>query len=130
MAAAKARGKLTYIRGFCPREPLDLEDYFLDTTALKANIHFPVDWVWLRDGVRTLMKATMLIREQGLKGRMEPPQEFLRRINRLSLAMTHQRRGADSRQGRKLLWPFLFFLSPVPPFARLRPCCIQSTGLR
>ncbi|MEW5959549.1 MAG: hypothetical protein AB1801_17635 [Chloroflexota bacterium] len=83
------------------REPLDLEAYFLDTTALKANIHFPVDWVLLRDGVRTLMKATLLIRNQGLKGRMEPPQEFLRRINRLSMAMTHQRRGAESRKGRK-----------------------------
>jgi hypothetical protein len=83
------------------REPLDLEDYFLDTTALKANIHFPVDWVLLRDGVRTLMKSTLLIREQGLKGRMEPPQEFLRRINRLSMEMTHQRRSADSRKGRK-----------------------------
>ena len=83
------------------REPLDLEEYFLDTTALRANIHFPVDWVLLRDGVRTLMKATTLIRNQGLKGRMQPPPEFLRRINRLSLAMTHQRRAADSRKGRK-----------------------------
>ena len=83
------------------REPLDLEEYFLDTTALKANIHFPVDWVLLRDGVRTLMKATTLIRDQGLKGRMQPPQEFLRRINRLSIEMTHQRRAADCRRGRK-----------------------------
>ena len=83
------------------REPLDLEAYFLDTTALKANIHFPVDWVLLRDGVRTLMKATTLIRAQGLKGRMPPPQEFLRRINRLSIEMTHQRRTVDGRRGRK-----------------------------
>ena len=30
------------------KEPLDLESYFLDTTCLKANIHFPVDWVLLR----------------------------------------------------------------------------------
>ena len=83
------------------REPLDLEEYFLDTTALRANIHFPVDWVLLRDGVRTLMKATTLIRHHGLKARMEPPPEFLRRINRLSIQMTHQRRAADSRKGRK-----------------------------
>jgi hypothetical protein len=83
------------------REPLDLEAYFLDTTALKANIHFPVDWVLLRDGVRTLMKATTLIRNQGIKGRMEPPELFLRRINRLSMEMTHQRRAADCRKGRK-----------------------------
>ena len=83
------------------KEALDLETYFLDTTCLKANIHFPVDWVLLRDGIRTLMKATLLIRDQGLKGRMEPPEEFLRRINRLSIEMTHQRRQADGRKGRK-----------------------------
>ncbi len=83
------------------KEPLDLESYFLDTTCLKANIHFPVDWVLLRDGVRTLMKATALIRREGLKGRMEPPEEFLRRINRLSMEMTQQRRRKESQKGRK-----------------------------
>ena len=49
------------------KEALDLEEYFLDSTCLKANIHFPTDWVLLRDGVRTLMKATSLIRRAGLK---------------------------------------------------------------
>jgi hypothetical protein len=81
--------------------PIDLEEYFLDTTALKANVHFPVDWVLLRDGVRTLMKAVTLIRRAGLKGRMEPPEAFLRRINRLCIAMTHSRRKAQSQQERK-----------------------------
>jgi len=95
------RGALDQPRKLRLQEALDLEEYFLDTTALKANIHFPVDWVLLRDGVRTLMKATTLIRDQGLKGRMQPPEEFVRRINRLSMEMTHQRRAADSRRGRK-----------------------------
>src|SRR5258708_2336714 len=36
------------------KKAVDLEDYFLDTTCLKANVHFPVDWVLLRDGTRTL----------------------------------------------------------------------------
>ena len=40
---------------------LDLDEYFLDTTCVKANIHFPTDWVLLRDAVRTLMKATLLL---------------------------------------------------------------------
>lgn len=83
------------------KEALDLEEYFLDTSCVKANVHFPVDWVLLRDGVRTLMKATLLIRRQGLKGRMEGPEEFLRRINRLSMEMTHQRRRKESQRGRK-----------------------------
>jgi len=95
------RGALDRAEELVLTEPLDLEAYFLDTTCLQANIHFPVDWVLLRDGTRTLMKATALIRGQGLKGRMEPPEEFLRRINRLSIEMTHQRRQADGRKGRK-----------------------------
>jgi hypothetical protein len=83
------------------KEPVDLEEYFVDTTALKANIHFPVDWVLLRDATRTLMKAVTLIRREGLKARMEPPSEFLRRINRLCIEMTHSRRKAQSRKERK-----------------------------
>ncbi|MEK7280803.1 MAG: hypothetical protein AAB037_00420, partial [Chloroflexota bacterium] len=83
------------------KEALDVEEYFLDTTCLKANIHFPVDWVLLRDGVRTLMKATSLIRDQGLKGRMQEPAAFLRGINRLSIEMTQQRRQKESKKGRK-----------------------------
>ena len=83
------------------KEALDLEAYFLDSTCLKANLHFPTDWVWLRDGVRTLMKATWLIRQAGLRGRMDAPEEFLRRMNRLSLEMTQQARRAGRKKGRK-----------------------------
>jgi len=83
------------------KEELDLETYFLDSTCLKANIHFPTDWVLLRDGVRTLMKATGLIRQAGLRGRMEAPEVFLLRMNRQSMEMTQQGRRAGSRKGRK-----------------------------
>src|ERR1035438_8742104 len=83
------------------KEPVDLAEYFVDTTALEANIHFPVDWVLLRDATRTLMKALTLIRREGLKARMEPPAEFLRRINRLCIQMTHSRRQPESRKERK-----------------------------
>jgi hypothetical protein len=82
-------------------EALDLEAYFLDSTCLKANIHFPTDWVLLRDGVRTLMKATRLIRKAGLRARMQAPEEFLRQMNRLSIAMTQQARRAGRKKGRK-----------------------------
>jgi IS5 family transposase len=83
------------------KEALDLEEYFLDSTCLKANIHFPTDWVLLRDGVRTLMKATLLIRQAGLRGRMQAPEEFLRQMNRLSIAMSQQARRAGRKKGRK-----------------------------
>lgn len=82
-------------------EALDLEAYFLDSTCLQAHIHFPTDWVLLRDGVRTLMKATLLIRKAGLRGRMQAPEVFLRQMNRLSMAMTQQARRAGRKKGRK-----------------------------
>src|SRR5205823_9936531 len=63
------------------KEPVDLEEYFLDTTCLKANVHFPADLVWLGDGTRTLMKAVKLIRRQGLTGRTEAAEECVRRWN-------------------------------------------------
>jgi hypothetical protein len=82
-------------------KPLDLETCFLDSTCLKANIHFPTDWVLLRDGVRTLLKATLLIRKAGLRGRMEAPEAFLGRMNRLSMEMSQQARRAGTKKGRK-----------------------------
>jgi hypothetical protein len=83
------------------REALDVAEYFLDSTCLKVNIHFPTDWVLLRDGVRTFMKATLLIRKAGLRGRREAPELFLRRMNRLSIEMTQQARRAGRKKARK-----------------------------
>ena len=80
---------------------LDLEAYFLDSTALKANIHFPTDWVLLRDAVRTPMKETLLIRREGLRQRMVSPKSFLARMNKLSMGMSHATRRAGSMKARK-----------------------------
>lgn len=82
-------------------EAVDLTSAFLDTTCLSANIHYPVDWVLLRDATRTLMKAVQLIRNQGLKHRMEEPQTFLTRINRLCIQMTHTSAKTDAQRHRK-----------------------------
>ncbi len=82
-------------------ETIDLESAFLDTTCLAANIHYPVDWVLLRDATRTLMKAVRLIRDQGLKHRMDAPESFLTQINRRCIEMTHARVKADTQRQRK-----------------------------
>jgi hypothetical protein len=80
---------------------LELDVFFLDSTCVPANIHFPVDWVLLRDAARTLIKAGILIRRHGLKHRMPEPAGFLRQMNRLAIEMTHSRRKSDSRKVRK-----------------------------
>ena len=82
-------------------EELDLETRFLDSTCVRLNIHYPTDWVLLRDATRTLMKATILIRKRGLKVRMKEPTVFLKRMNQLSMEMTKQGRRSGSRKARK-----------------------------
>ena len=86
--------------------PLELEELvqlgtqLLDSTCVKLNIHYPLDWVLLRDVVRTLMKAAILIRRRGLRVRMGEPREFLKAMNRLSMEMTQKARRAGSRRAR------------------------------
>lgn len=81
---------------------LDMEVAWVDTTCLKANIHFPADWVLLRDGVRTLVKAILTIRRHGLKVRMPEPGDFLAAMNAQAMAMSAAaRRKPGSKKARK-----------------------------
>jgi len=80
---------------------LRLDEIFADSTCVKANIHYPVDWVLLRDATRSLIAAIVTIRRQGLKHRMPPPNQFVTRINKLCIQMTHSRRRKDGRKYRK-----------------------------
>ena len=89
-------------QGFALMERVDATEVFLDSTCLKATMHYPVDWVLLRDGTRTLMKATVLIRRAGLKQRMpQEPLGFLSDMNKLAMAMSAHRRRADAKKQRK-----------------------------
>jgi len=83
-------------------EAISFDEMFFDSTCLEANIHFPVDWVLLRDVVRTLMKATVLIRRAGLCKRMpQEPLEFLSDMNTLCMKMSAKRRVVDGKKHRK-----------------------------
>jgi IS5 family transposase len=83
-------------------QPLDLESAYLDSTCLCTNIHYPVDWVLLRDATRTLMGSVRLIRDQGLKHRMEEPETFVSRINGLCIKMTHVWNRQDAQVSQRL----------------------------
>ena len=80
---------------------LELDTVWLDSTCVEANVHFPIDWVLLRDATRTLMKATALIRRHGLKHRMQEPGHFLGEINRQCMAMAQAGKADDSKKARK-----------------------------
>ncbi len=85
----------------CSEITLAFDEIFADTTCVKSNIHYPVDWVLLRDAIRTLIKAMNLIRSCGLKHRMVNPNEFLRRMNSLCIEMTHVRKKKGAKKMRK-----------------------------
>jgi hypothetical protein len=81
---------------------IETGEALIDGTCLEANIHYPVDWVLLRDVSTTLLKATKLIRRAGLCQRMpQGPEAFARELNRLCIEMTHTRRKTEARKARK-----------------------------
>jgi hypothetical protein len=82
-------------------QPVDLDACFLDSTCLKANVHYPVDWILLRDATRTLTKSVELIRQQGLRHRMEEPALFRKRMNQLCIQMTHTPKKTETKKHRK-----------------------------
>jgi len=84
--------------------PLTFDEIFADTTCVKSNIHFPVDWVLLRDATRTLIKAIQQIRSQGLKHRMNDPKKFMRAMNKLCIEMTHVRKKKGAKKMRKAIF--------------------------
>lgn len=84
-------------------QPIGYEKIFSDSTCIKANIHFPTDWVLLRDGARSLLLAIKTIRSQGLKHRMVEPQLLLKQMNKLCMSMTLTRRKVDSKKQRKAI---------------------------
>lgn len=82
-------------------DPLDCRTLWMDASCLMATIHFPVDWVLMRDAVRTLVKAILCIRQHGLKHRISSPESFLSQINSLCMEMTGSRRQKDGTKSRK-----------------------------
>ena len=99
-------------------QPIDCAKVFADSTCVKSNIHFPVDWVLLRDAARSLLLAIKTIRAQGLMHRMIEPHLFLKQMNKLCIAMTHVRRKIDSKKQRKSIFRKMKKLS----------CCIAKHG--
>ena len=83
---------------------LRFDRIFADTSCAKVNIHFPVDWVLLRDASRTLVKSIILIRDQGLKHRIGSPERLMREVNKLCIEMTHARKKPDSKKVRKAVF--------------------------
>ncbi len=85
-------------------EAVDLSLIWMDATCAKLDIHYPTDWILLRDATRTIMKAIATIRSHGLKNRMPAPELFVARMNAQCMAMSgasRRGRGGDKKKARK-----------------------------
>lgn len=83
-------------------ELVDLSLVWMDATCAKLDIHYPTDWILLRDATRTIMKAIITIRSHGLKHRMPAPGRFIARMNAQCMAMSGaSRRGREGRGGEQ-----------------------------
>lgn len=98
----EASGEADRARQLGLAKPIETGEILVDSTCLEANIHYPSDWVLLRDVAGTLLKAVKLIRGAGLCRRMpEDPEAFARQMNRLCIEMTNTRRKTDAKKARK-----------------------------
>lgn len=80
---------------------LNTEDIFVDATCLEANIHFPVDWVLVKDCMMTLIFAIITIRKHGLKHRIKAPKSLISEINALCMTMTSHSGKKGAKKKRK-----------------------------
>lgn len=85
-AAVAAEGWTEKIPGW--KESVNIRDIWVDCTCLECDIHFPVDWVLLRDAVRTLVSCIECIRRHGLRHRIREPRLFLSEINKHCIEMS------------------------------------------
>ena len=85
-------------------KPISIDEVFVDSTCINANIHYPVDWLLLRDAVRTLIASIILIRRQGLRHRMPKPLSLLKKINTVAMEMTQCSRNRKGKKVRKRIF--------------------------
>ncbi|MCK5249553.1 MAG: hypothetical protein KAJ98_06280, partial [Spirochaetaceae bacterium] len=97
----QAVGNAEQARRLILESELDFSRHWADSTCIKADIHFPVDWILLRDAARSLVGSIEVIRRHGLKHRIGDPQDFIRRMNSLVMQMTHTRKKKNGSMLRK-----------------------------
>ena len=81
---------------------IEIKDQFVDSTCIEANVHYPVDWLLLKDLCSTLLFATALIRKKKVLCRMpQEPESFHSNLNQLCIKMTNTRRKKNAKKTRK-----------------------------
>ena len=70
-------------------QKFDLSNIYYDATCIKANAHYPVDYVFFKDWLRTTMLLLGSIRSKGVKIKMNTdPDKYESLINPFCMAMS------------------------------------------
>ena len=81
-----------------------------DSTCVEANIHYPVDWLLIRDAIRSIISSILVIRQNYFTHKMPLPQSFLSRINSLCIEMSAAYNTEGARKKRKKVLRKMFKL--------------------
>ena len=82
-------------------QKFDMLNLYYDATCMKANIHYPVDYVFFKDWLRTTMLLLGSIRSKGVKIKMNTdPEKYESLINAFCMAMSavHGKKGAKTKK--------------------------------
>ena len=82
-------------------ESIKVNDCFFDPFCLETNIHFPVDWVLLRDASRTLTLLITRIRKYAINRMSDSVATLMTKMNNLCIQMTASKGKADAQRKRK-----------------------------
>jgi len=86
--------------------PIRLDVILMDPTCVELNIHFPTDWVLLRDAIRSMLETIQTVRRHGLLYRMPNPQSLSSQANKLAMQMSQAARrgnGGDRKMRKQTL---------------------------
>ena len=85
-------------------DPLSLSNAYIDTTCLPLDIHYPTDWVLLRDLTRSIVQRIEVIRGHGIRCRIRTPSSFVSEMNAMCIAMAAaSRRGGRKKERKRVL---------------------------
>lgn len=87
-------------------DKINISELYADSTCLKLNIHHPIDWVLLKDVMKSIMGSIKCLRRHGIRHRISPPDGFIKEANRITMDMTLSQsvRKDESKKKRKRLF--------------------------
>jgi hypothetical protein len=85
-------------------ENIDLSSLYVDSTCVNLNVYHPIDWILLKDAIKTIVKSIKCLRNHGLKNRISQPDGFVKQENRIVMNMTlsrsHRRNESKKKRNR------------------------------